>query len=206
MENKALQQRFSTIYATSEWGQGSGEGSLPVHTRGYAGFIEGFIQQNNINSILDVGCGDWQFSRFIDWGKRDYQGVDVVPAVIKANRQNFARDNVRFELYDGDFSLLPGADLLIIKDVLQHLSANKIQQFLEILPRYPFALITNCINPAGNTDNGDIPDGEFRYLDLTLAPFNLKAEEVYRFSNHQSLFERLFQKPRWTKKVLLHRR
>jgi SAM-dependent methyltransferase len=206
LENKALQQRFATIYATDEWGQGSGEGSLPVHTRGYAAFIEGFIREIPIRSVLDVGCGDWQFSRFINWGDCSYHGVDVVPAVIEANRKNFAKDNRSFDLYDGDFSQLPEADLLIIKDVLQHLSAPQIQAFLSILPRYPFALITNCINPTGSTDNGDIPDGEFRYLDLTLPPFNLKAEEVYRFSNHQSLLERLFQKPRWTKKVLLHQR
>ena len=206
MDNKQLQERFSTIYATDEWGGGSGEGSFAVHTRGYGGFLERFARQKNISSIVDIGCGDWQFSRLIDWGESRYLGVDVVPAVIEANRRQFGSDKVDFQLYDGDFSSLPAADLVIIKDVLQHLSHARINDFLATLPRYKFALITNCINPAGETENRDIPDGGFRQLDLQRPPFELEAEEVYRFSNHRPLLTRLFQKPRWTKKVLLVQR
>jgi hypothetical protein len=40
----------------------------------------------------------------------------------------------------------PGGDLLLIKDVLQHLSNHSVQEFLEkVLPRYRYALITNDI-------------------------------------------------------------
>ena len=204
MSNNPLRDRFSEIYATDEWGKGSGEGSLPVHTKGYATLIERFIRQHNVQSVVDVGCGDWQFSRFINWNHCRYTGLDIVPGLVETNTSQFACENIQFATYDGNFSHLPKAELLIIKDVLQHLSQQKIIDFLAILDDYPYALITNCINPHGITENRDIPDGGFRYLDLTLSPFELSATEVYRFSNHRSLMQRLYTKPRWMKKVLVH--
>jgi hypothetical protein len=30
-----------------------------------------------------VGCGDWSFSRSIDWGMATYVGIDVVPDVSR---------------------------------------------------------------------------------------------------------------------------
>lgn len=57
-----MSKRFEEIYATNEWGHGSGEGSLPVHTRGYVAFLQAFLAEKNITSVVDMGCGDWQFS------------------------------------------------------------------------------------------------------------------------------------------------
>jgi len=201
----SIRQRFETIYATDEWGQGSGEGSYPVHTRGYIRFLQRFIKQHNIKSVVDLGCGDWQFSRFIDWSGVDYHGFDLVASVIDNNRERYGAPGIRFLRYDGDFSELPKADLLIAKDVLQHWSNDSVINFLPHLPRYPKALLTNCINPLGPTTNQDIPDGGFRYLDLRLAPFNIKAKVAFSFTNHRSLKDKLFGKPRWRKNVLLFR-
>ena len=33
--------------------------------------------------FVDVGCGDWQFSRLIDWSGIDRRGIDVSWALIK---------------------------------------------------------------------------------------------------------------------------
>ena len=200
-----MRDRFQEIYATNEWLHGSGEGSLPEHNRGYIRFLEKFIRREGIASVVDLGCGDWQFSRLIDWRGVLYDGYDIVPAVIDANRRAHAGDNIRFHLYDGDPAHLPGGDLLVVKDVLQHWSDRAVDNFLPVLDRYRFALITNCVNPHGVTKNRDIPDGGFRYLDLRLEPFNLSVEEVFSFTNRRSLGNRLFGRPRWLKRTLLHR-
>jgi SAM-dependent methyltransferase len=196
-----MKAQFEAIYETNKWGQGSGEGSCAIHTRGYVAFLQEFLMDHSIKTVLDFGCGDWQFSQSIDWGDAHYLGVDIVDSVIEANQQLFGRPNVRFQVHADDGTPLPDADLLISKDVLQHWSYAKIHAFLPKLSRYRFALITNCVNPRGPTTNRDIEDGDFRYLDLRSPPFNLDAKVVYSFTNHRIL--PILRRPRWRKHVLL---
>jgi SAM-dependent methyltransferase len=199
-----MRERFTQIYANDEWQGGSGQGSFPIHTRGYVRFLEQFIRRHKVESILDFGCGDWQFSRGVDWQGARYIGVDIVPSVIEKNKAAFQRDGVTFELYSGDPSELPEADLLIAKDVLQHWSNDTIIKFLPLLKHYRFALLTNCVNPRGETVNEDIEDGAFRYLDLRKVPFELDAKHVYTFINSEKKWWNPFVLAQWRKVVLLH--
>jgi hypothetical protein len=98
---------------------------------------------------------------------------------------------------------LPAADLLIAKDVFQHWSDEAVLEFLPVLARFKYALITNCVNPSGPTKNLPIVDGDFRYLDLRLPPFNVAARAVYSFTDYRPILQRPFVPPRWLKKVLL---
>lgn len=201
---KGLQERFEEIYATAEWvGGGSGEGSQPVHTRGYVRFLQKFLKDRRIRSVLDFGCGDWQFSRFVDWTGVDYVGVDLVRPVVERNREAFGARGIEFQVFTGDWQRLPAAELILVKDVLQHWSHRSIRSFLPTLRRYPYALLTNCVIPGGSTPNEDIADGSFRCLDLRLAPFRWPAREVFTFSDYRPWWRRFYQPPRWTKKVLL---
>jgi SAM-dependent methyltransferase len=200
-----MKSHFEKIYATNEWEFGSGEGSLPIHTTEYRAVLEKFMREHEIRRVVDFGCGDWQSSRLIDWSGIDYVGFDIVPAVIDANLRKYKKTNVDFRVFDEDFEHLPEADLLIIKDVLQHWSNAAIFRFLPTLQRYPYSLVTNCIAPWGRTVNIDMNDGGFRGLDIGAAPFNVESEEITVFTNHRSFFERLIPKPRWRKKVLLVR-
>lgn len=198
-----MKRVFEHIYEHDMWGNGSGEGSLPVHARPYANFLQRFLRERGIRSVVDFGCGDWQFSRTIDWGQTEYRGYDIVTQVILANRAQYQTERTTFHEIEAPYGDLPRADLLIAKDVLQHWSDRSIFDFLPVLTRFRYALITNCVNPAGPTANLPIKDGAFRYLDLRLPPFNLPAREVFSFTNHRTLADRVFGKPRWRKKVLL---
>ncbi|HEX3431006.1 MAG TPA: methyltransferase [Rhizomicrobium sp.] len=198
-----MRQVFERIYVRNDWGHGSGEGSLPVHTRPYVKFLQQFLHRQRIKSVVDFGCGDWQFSKSIRWDDIEYRGYDIVPAIVSANRQRYQEKKISFHEIGGDFADLPAADLLIVKDVLQHWSDETIRDFLPVLSRYPLALITNCVNPAGVTENLAIADGGFRYLDVRLPPFLVKAKDVLSFSNYRPSVKRLIEKPRWVKKVLL---
>jgi SAM-dependent methyltransferase len=133
--------------------------------------------------VVDCGCGDWQFSRFIDWGQARYAGFDIVASVIAANTKAFAEPpRITFSLYDGQFANLPEGDLLICKDVLQHLSERRIYEFIDaIRGRYRHCLITNCVLPDAQC-NRSIEDGSFRPLDLRRPPFDLRLAAVHSFS------------------------
>lgn len=199
----AMRERFEEIYDQNKWGYGSGAGSLPRHTRGYVGMLQDFIKEHDIETVVDLGCGDWQFSRFINWDGVQYYGLDLVRSVIDRNTKQYSAPNIEFRLFTGNFDELPEADLLIAKDVLQHWSNASVSAFLPTLERYQYSLITNCVNPRGATENFDIEDGEYRYLDIRLPPFNIDATEIFSFTNNRPSLLRYLKRVRWLKRVLL---
>ena len=163
----------------------------------YVAFLQAFFKENGIKSVVDCGCGDWQFSRNIDFTDIDYKGFDVANFVIERNLAAFARENVNFFLYDGDFRALPSADLLICKDVLQHLPNAKIQDFISILDRFKFALITNDI---ADEVNADIAAGNYRALDLRKEPFGLDLKVVHsilRMPRAPDILAMLWENPKF---------
>lgn len=197
-----MQVPFAEIYEKNIWGFGSGHGSLPSVTKAYRDLVERFIRENHIRTVVDFGCGDWQFSRLMDWQGSDYLGLDIVPSIIEANRERYARKGVRFELYDGK---APEADLLLVKDVLQHWPTKDVADFIaDTLPRFRYALITNCIHPLDHL-NADISMGEFRPLDLQRPPFNLRGESALTFDGPKTFsWKRLQFFGAWRKQTLLY--
>jgi SAM-dependent methyltransferase len=198
-----MKSTFERIYSENIWRHGSGEGSLLQHTKGYIAFLERFVREKKIRSIVDFGCGDWQFSRFIDWGDAQYLGCDVVAQVIEANQTRYGARNIRFIEIPPHAPVLPSADLLIIKDVLQHWSNDQIKSFLPVLRRYRYSLITNCVGASGVAVNSDIDTGDFRPLDIRKPPFEVVANEEFSFENSRPLLFGRFMRPRWRKSVLL---
>jgi hypothetical protein len=195
---------FDDIYKGDAWGFGSGHGSLPSVTKTYRKFIEDFIRENDIKKVVDYGCGDWQFSRLINWGEATYTGLDIVDSVVQRNTTNYGSDSISFQTIKPGESKLPKGDLLISKDVLQHLAEAEIQAFIrDVLPRYKFALITNCVIPV-ETLNASIVSGEFRPLDLRKKPFGVNGAVVHAFTGPK-VFSRSTRSffPSWKKQVLL---
>lgn len=178
-------EAFRRHYETDEshWGGHSGGGSLPYWNIEYRGFLERFIHLNNIRSIVDIGCGDWQFSRFLNLDEVSYQGYDVVDSVVQRNTERYGRDNIRFSVMPQDFGDVASADLLIMKDVLQHLPTEVVIAHQVLFDRYPRSLISNSYRKMGATVNNDIGYGDFRCLDLVAAPFHFPGNYVLEFSS-----------------------
>jgi len=151
----ATSAAFTAIYGNKVWGGGSGA-SGPDLTQPYTRMLADFMRNNAVTSVVDVGCGDWQFSRVMDWGGICYHGFDVVDSVIDTNKQCFASDNITFATMRS-ISDLPKADLVICKDVLQHLPNRDVNEYLDyFLTHYKYAIVTNDIFPDAYT-NLDIP-------------------------------------------------
>lgn len=170
---------FNAIYTNNVWGKGSGEGSAEELTGEYRKFLHNFLRANRIRSVVDLGCGDWQFSRHMDWSGIEYCGIDVSSVVLEATR-TFSAPNIRFQEMNGIEGDLPSADLLICKDVVQHWSNADVQKLFPKLNGFCLALITNAFHPA-ITENQDIATGEFRPLNLLAKPFDIKGSYIYCF-------------------------
>lgn len=171
---------FEEIYRSNAWGAGSGLGSLSDATYAYRDYLQSFLAMNNVRSVLDIGCGDWQFSQHIDWGTIDYLGVDVSETALARARAH-ERANIAFRLMDATRDDLPAVDLVILKDVMQHWPNAAIDAFLPKLARCRWALITNRQIPNDPTINADIALGNVRSIDLMRAPFLLCGAHVFRF-------------------------
>lgn len=174
----------------SDWRKNSGPGSHPYHTIDYVAFLSKFIHLNGVRTVVDIGCGDWKFSRNINsWGAR-YLGLDIVPSVIERNKALYARPGVDFALMPKTPDGVPAADLLLIKDVLQHLPDATIDVYAKLVfPRFRFCLVTNSFTKLSTPTNVDIRSGDFRCLDLTAPPYNLRGAYVLEFSS--GVWERL---------------
>jgi SAM-dependent methyltransferase len=170
---------FRRIYSSDHWKGGSGEGSEVAATEAYRRILAAVLRGSDVDTVVDAGCGDWQFSRLVDWSATRYRGFDIVPEVVEANRSAFGSEDIRFDVADIRTVGLPAADLLICKDVLQHWDERSIRAFLaRHLPRYRYALVTNdiaSVHVSPEALNNDIPIGHWRTLDLEREPFGLRA-------------------------------
>jgi SAM-dependent methyltransferase len=179
VNQRLLTNTFNRIYAEGTWGRDvagkgtSGTGSTLEITQEYRTYLEGFIKTHNIKSVVDAGCGDWTFSSAIDWGGASYLGVDIASAVVAAVRAKHEKANIRFQV--GDITdELPAADLLISKDVLQHLSNKLVHDFIRNNLRkgkYKWVIVTN----DRGTKNSDIESGGYRAIDLSAPPFDVRG-------------------------------
>ena len=179
VNQRRLTNTFNRIYAEGAWGKDvtgkgtSGWGSTLEITQEYRAYIEDFMKKHAIKSVVDAGCGDWSFSSAIDWDDASYLGIDIASDVIEAVRKKHEKGNIKFEV--GDITDdLPAADLLISKDVLQHLSNELIHKFIKNNLRkgkYKWVILTN----DRSSENRDIRTGDHRRIDLTAPPFEVKG-------------------------------
>ena len=183
-----MRSAFEGIYRNAVWGRNgadagtSGFGSALRTTRVYRTWLEEFLFDADIHSVVDAGCGDWTFSKAIDWKGIDYKGFDIVPSVIEKDKAAYTKANVHFFTANIVDDELPPADLIIVKQVLQHLPNSAVQRFLKQLPKYKHALIVEDVDSMTlSAKNVDIEPGAFRFLDVTRPPFNLKGAKLLSF-------------------------
>jgi SAM-dependent methyltransferase len=179
---------FDSIYEAGEWGRDgrnegtSGSGSSVEGSEPYCRYLRGFLKEKNIKSVVDVGCGDWQISGLIDWEGISYVGYDASKLVIEKNLKSHRRPNIRFVHDNFVTADLPGADLLIVKDVLQHLSVRNIKLALEQFHKFKYVIAVNDVDPVTlSAPNVDVRDGGYRTLDIAAEPFNVDGEKVLTY-------------------------
>lgn len=181
---------FGDIYAKATWGTNeggvghSGTGSTDKSTAVYRLVLQQFLADHKITSVVDAGCGDWEFSHLIDWTGIDYKGFDIVEKVVAQDKQRYEKPNIHFfhgNIVEDD---LPPADLLISKHVLQHLPHADVKKFLDKqLRKYKHVLLTNGVDgyTLTSTNRVDIEPGGYRELDVTQPPFSVPGLKVVTY-------------------------
>lgn len=147
------------------------------------------LTNNNLRNIVDLGCGDfWIMCHVLDALSKNgynffYTGIDVVADLINYNANRFVAPNVKFVCRDvaADDEPLPDGDILIVRQVLQHLSNADIKKILDKASKFKFLFVTEHIYDAPdavyNVDKQTDNNIRLYYksgIYLEHAPFNYK--------------------------------
>jgi SAM-dependent methyltransferase len=177
---------FTKVYTEGMWGGDpgtffSGPGSNEEAAKPYAEFVIRFMTERNVNSVVDLGCGDFRVGRLIAASGVNYTGVDVVDELIAENTRRYASLTVRFQSADITSDALPEGGLCLIREVFQHLSNAQVNAILARLSIYKYVLITE-VHPEDFRHyqiNRDKPHGatsrlaHFSVLCLDQPPFSV---------------------------------
>ncbi len=177
-------QIFTEIYNKQQWNKLAGpevnkdeQGHHP-----FTDFLQDFIITHNISDIFDMGCGYGELLKDLHLpANSSYLGLDIVDSVIAYNKLHYERPNVSYDTVDDvkDLAKYKG-DLLILKDVIQHWSIEKIMYARDhILPNFKYAIIVNNIFfPNLGAVNSEINTGSSRPLNLEISPFYMKLKVI----------------------------
>jgi hypothetical protein len=157
-----LQSTFTQIYKNSVWGQGSGYGSTDEFiVNEYINSISIFLKSFDIKpKIVDLGCGDFNVGSKLVEHSLEYVACDIVEFIIEQNKNKYSNLNVKFQVLDISKDELPVGDIAIIRQVLQHLSNEKIKNIIEKLYNtYQYIIVTEHIPENNFISNVDISSG-----------------------------------------------
>lgn len=167
---------FDRIYRDNLWNgteSRSGPGSGIAPTRNIAKQITDLIRLLQVRSVLNVGCGDDFWTP--EWP--NYLGVDVSSEAIER-----AKNNHPDRLYRLLPPELPESDLVICRDVLQHLSFASAKWLLaQMHDAGKFLLLSTYMSVA---QGHDIEDGGYTEPNLMLEPFVLGAPMLLYFDGY----------------------
>ena len=194
---------FRMIYENNLWGNNqnpayrgsSGPGSeVDYNKTTYIPFLQKFIREHQIKTIVDLGCGDFRCGPLIyeDLNDISYTGYDLYQKVVAYNSSQYALPKYSFLSLDfcNNKESIIGGDLCILKDVLQHWSLANIYSFLDYLvqhKKFKYILICNCCHQTADAlalNETDIHNGEWRQLTCDLFP--LKKYNPKKLYNYQT--------------------
>jgi SAM-dependent methyltransferase len=168
-------------------GWDSGFGSRVSSTVTYRCIIESFVRLNDVHSVLDLGCGDWQFSKLIPWDNYgiSYLGLDVSHVIIERNIANFGTERCQFQVIREPSEILGLGrfDLVICKDVLIHVPNSIANEYLDVFVAVGrHALVTVDAFPSYRI-NEDITFGDYRAMDIRKPPFSRSSTIIAEYVN-----------------------
>ncbi len=177
------------IYEMNLWGGDetfdfySGDGShhpniISPYIEAVKSFLESF---DNSLTVCDLGCGDFNIGKQLVKYTKKYIAIDIVSSLIKRNISKFKLENLDFICLDIAKNKLPQTDCVILRQVLQHLSNNEVQEVVGKLVDFKYVILTEHIPKGDFTVNKDIISGQgIRLkkqsgLNLLAPPFNFKV-------------------------------
>ena len=172
------EERFTLIYKAGYWkglGRGSlsGSGSSLESTESIRVALPEMLRRLDIQSMLDVPCGDWHWMSRVALGGVQYIGADIVDDLVRANQRKFGSANREFRKLNLIADQLPKVDLIFVRDCLVHLTEEQIIDCLRNIVRSEskYFATTTFVDTVANV--APTLKDRWRAINMTLPPFNL---------------------------------
>jgi len=199
IKNLELKKKiFTSIYKSNHWVQNgnslpqefvsvSGHGSN-IGTDQYKQLIFNFtnlIEKYQINSILDIPCGDFLWIKEIVKNQDiKYLGIDIVEELINNNNLKFKNKKINFQSFDIiNFKSNKEFDLVLIRDLFLHIKNSDIIKIINNLKSMNIKYV--ALNSYNNKKNMDVIIGQHRKINLLIEPFNLE-KPIYSFKDYEN--------------------
>lgn len=163
----------------------SGPGSAVSAAGESLSLLDAVVKEYAVTSILDLGCGDWNWMRHAGWRETatvHYEGWDAHPGLVERLTEQFGNERTRFRLADITTAPLPKVDLVVCRDVLFHIRIDLAQKVVQRVRENRGLLIsTSFLNLKSNADIRPylpIENWGFYLINLDIAPFDLEPYRV----------------------------
>jgi FkbM family methyltransferase len=194
-----LKETFEDAYQNWRFGgwpiSKSGEGSFLEETEELRQQIKHLVKEKGIKTVVDIPCGDFNWMKELVYSFEKYTGGDIVSQAIQDN-QKYSNSVIDFMEFDLTKDEIPEADLLIVRDVIGHLSLEDGQRIIKniLKSKCKYLLSTTWyhlddenyfkshINKDGEADlENQLNTGTAYFYPVCLhsEPFNLPQPEFY---------------------------
>ena len=172
-----MKTKFTQIYNNLAWGSTetiSGSGSRVLSTIKIREVLQNFInkfQKAKPLVVCDLGCGDANWIKEINFKDSHYIGIDIVPEIIYNNLQNYSDLDMSFRVADICTDALPMSDIMICKDIFTHLPLQECIKIINNVIKSKSKYLITYSSPDVNENIEGILGG-WRKLNLMIEPFN----------------------------------
>jgi SAM-dependent methyltransferase len=169
-----LEETFTEIYEKNLWQSAesvSGLGSEMNYTKSIRKELPIVLKKYNIESFLDIPCGDWNWMKTVDLCGASYIGADIVKPLIEKNKIKYP--NIDFRVLDLTKDELPKVDLVFVRDCLGHLTNENVHKAIANIRNSGSKYLLATSFTRWNI-NPDIQDGGWKCINLMIEPFTLK--------------------------------
>jgi len=172
---RRVRAAFTRHYELNDWLEPetvSGRGSSLDRTATIRRDLPSLFLELGVRSVLDAGCGDFNWFRAVEVDLESYLGIEVVEELVAVNRARYGTAGRQFAALDIIRDPLPRVDLILCRDCLVHLKNRQVgaalDNFRRSKSRYLLATTFTSAHP-----NRDAPLGGWRPLNLERDPFSL---------------------------------
>jgi SAM-dependent methyltransferase len=195
-----MKQVFENIYKKGIWSGNnpkiplSGPGSSIANTFKIIKALDKFVVDNEIKTILDIGCGDltWiKTTNFFNNPDVEYVGIDIVEPLINSHAMKYSHKFKCMDITENlDFISSNNWDLIICRDMLFHNpldSAFELVKTIKDSSRFYCLTSHNCRKNLDNLSNSS----HYSQRNLFIEPFCLSSSS-YLVKIDEPIFDRSF--------------
>jgi hypothetical protein len=148
----------------------SGSGSDLAATVRIRRELPTMLRRLGIRSMVDAPCGEMNWMRRLEYKFESFVGIDVVPAIIRALKEESWPGWYHFQVGNLATDILPRADLVFCRDCLVHLPFERIAAATRLFKQAGFLYVIATTFPMRSA-NQDCRLGLWRPLNMSVEPF-----------------------------------